>query len=145
MTAMFFLFPILGTGALLRGSIDADNSPPSPHIEIRQPQLTKRMNNNPQNPQALPGQPPPDPYHVHQEAGPPVADQDFGVPGVNLPCGWLDGLTADGEIGVVSGSFYLNPGRYMLNIRWTRRPNRGTQCYSLSLTPIIPKYLLKSH
>ncbi|MCJ1384571.1 hypothetical protein MMC17_007688 [Xylographa soralifera] len=141
--AMMSLLQVLGASMLLRESVGADNSPLSASRNFErsltedvsdwQAQLVKRMENtNPNAPQALnpnvANQQGPFP-HPHQPNA--LLDEDQGVPGVNLPCGWLDGQeNPDGEEGVDSMVFHLDTGRYILHIRWTRTPHlAGVQAH----------------
>ncbi|MCJ1435190.1 hypothetical protein MMC27_004562 [Xylographa pallens] len=120
---------------LVQGSFGSDNSPPpaAPRVQrpstenpsVWQAQPEKRMENVDPNAPDTPNrnvvnqQPVPNPHLPHPE---PV--ENLGVPGVNLPCGWLDGSeNTDGETGVESDTFRLDPGRYVLHVRWTRTPH----------------------
>ncbi|MCJ1282911.1 hypothetical protein MMC26_002237 [Xylographa opegraphella] len=119
---------------LIRESIGADDSPHAvaPHLQRPsmgdvddwQAQHVKRMENlNPNQP--LPVTPNTLNPQPAQQLNPAdiAMDENQGVPGVNLPCGWLDGRqNPDGEAGVDSEPFRLGPGRYILHIRWTRTP-----------------------
>ena len=136
---MLYSLQILGASSSLRGSVGADDSPPpaAPRVQrpptenpsVWQAQPEKRMENvNPNTPDT--------PTHnvVNQQRVPnpqlphPTGVGNLGVPGVNLPCGWLDGSDdRDGESGVDSEIFHLDPGRYVLHIRWTRTPHYGTR------------------
>ena len=132
---------VLGANILLRESLVTDGSPPPAaptlqrpliqDVSVRQAQLMKRMENvNPNPVQALN----PNPVQPHHPGViNPLTDENQGVAGVNLPCGWLDGReNPDGEDGVDSEGFRLGPGRYILHIRWTRSPLVG-DCLASSL------------
>ena len=134
-----FLFPFhaLGASILLRGPSGTEDAPaPIAHDSQGptladtngwQAQLVRRMENfnpnvvQPFNPNAPNQQPIPHPNILN-----PFIVENQGVPGVNLPCGWLDGHSnPDGEAGIDSEVFRLNPGRYILHFRWTRTPRLG--------------------
>ncbi|MCJ1321634.1 hypothetical protein MMC15_006979 [Xylographa vitiligo] len=114
---------------LQRESIGTDKPPPlvatnlqrpsTEHVSVWQAQFMKRMENvNPSAMLAL------NPNVLSRPVPPSQAEsENQGVPGVNLPCGWLEGYeNPEGEEGVNSANFRLGPGRYTLHIRWTRMP-----------------------
>ncbi|MCJ1472403.1 hypothetical protein MMC13_001051 [Lambiella insularis] len=147
--AMLLPFQVLGASLLLRGSTGIDNPslPASPNLQTTSSEdptawpahLIRRMENvNPNarlpalNPNAPPFHPNQNPA-ANQQPAPnpepddppdPTAGENWGVPGVNLPCGWLDGReNPDGETGVDPNGFLLYRGRYILHVRWTRVPH----------------------
>jgi len=145
---MAMLSPLQVLGASM--SSGTDNSPPAAVPNLQRPsteddgvwraRLGKRMENiNPNqlqslNPNVINQQPVPHP-NLHPLLTPAVENQ--GVPGVNLPCGWLDGHEEpDGEAGVDSESFDLGPGRYILHLRWTRTPHLAGVATNLNLIDI---------
>ena len=131
-TAILSPLHVLGASMLQRESIGTDKPPPlvatnlqrpsAEHVSVWQAQFMKRMENvNPSAMLAL------NPNVLSRPVPPSQAEsENQGVPGVNLPCGWLEGYeNPEGEEGVNSANFRLGPGRYTLHIRWTRMPQIG--------------------
>ena len=121
----------------------AQSAPQAP-LPANQPMLIKRMENVPPRPDQALALWPIDrgPLQAPQPGGhlirPPVAPSiisNSGAPGINLPCGWLDGrhptYTVFGSNApvLVSQRFFLPPGRYNILWRWTRpiRPGKYTR------------------
>ncbi|MCJ1399145.1 hypothetical protein MMC11_002347 [Xylographa trunciseda] len=150
--AMLSSLQVLGASMLVRESVGTDYSPPlaAPNLQrsstedlgVWQAQYVKRMENiDPNTPHVIPPnvvnqQPVP-----HQNPPNQFPDENQGVAGVNLPCGWLNGYeNPDGETGVDSDVFWLDPGWYIIHIRWTRTPQRAGVQANVNLIDMGDEY-----